>query len=160
MHIGLQTQSRRPGSRAGFSLVEAVIALAVIGILLVTLYSGMTSGLDCVRISREQLRATQIMLEKMEAIRVFNWDQITTNGFLPTSFLEPYAYDGTTNPTAGGFAYTGAVTVAAVPASGRNYTNHLRQVTVALTWNSGKGLKQREISTYVSRYGIQNKLFY
>jgi len=36
------------------------------------------------------LRATQIMLEKMETIRLYTWDQISSNGFIPTEFTAPF----------------------------------------------------------------------
>ena len=48
----------------GFSLVEAVMAMVIRGITVVALLSGVTSGMLTMRMARENLRATQIMVER------------------------------------------------------------------------------------------------
>jgi prepilin-type N-terminal cleavage/methylation domain-containing protein len=74
-------QRRRTAARAAFTLVELVVAMAVIGVVVVSLYGGITSGISSVRMARENLRATQILVEKTEAIRLYRWDQITNSLF-------------------------------------------------------------------------------
>src|ERR1051325_10108788 len=83
--------SGRRGAQAGFSLVEATVALGVIGTVVVALFSAFTGGFMTVQMGRENLRATQIMLEKMETIRLYSWDQITPPIFIPPPF--PASYD-------------------------------------------------------------------
>ena len=139
--------------------MEAVIAMVVVGVVVLALFGGMAYATFGVRLSRENQRATQILVEKLEAIRTYNWDQINTTGFIPLNFTAPYSSIGTTNPTSGGLVYTGAVVFAAIPTGGQNYTNDLRLVTINLSWTSGGLARNRQLSTYVARYGIQNYLF-
>src|SRR5256885_4625688 len=75
---------------AGFSLVEVTVGMAVIGTAVVALFSGFTSGFFTMQMARENLRATQIMLEKTETLRLYSWDQVTTPGFIPLTFTAPY----------------------------------------------------------------------
>src|SRR5438309_2049072 len=63
-------------SESGHTLVEVMVAMAVLGFMMVALYAGFSSGFAVVRVSRENLRATQIMAEGMEVARLYNWDQV------------------------------------------------------------------------------------
>src|SRR5205807_1182296 len=81
--------SRRWRRLAGFSLLEASIGMGVIGTVIGAMLSGITTGTLTMRMTRENLRATQIMLEKVETIRLYNWDQVTTN-FIPATFTNSY----------------------------------------------------------------------
>jgi hypothetical protein len=122
------------------------------------IYSGFSSATFSSRMGLEELRATEIALEKFEAIRVFNWDQINSNGFVPPTFQAPYDQNSTNS--SGGLVYNGTITIEPMPAADRNYTNDIRLVTVELTWNTANLPRKREYSTYVSRYGLQNRLLY
>ena len=55
---------------AGFSLVEVVIAMAVAGVSVIALLSAISSGMLTMQMARENVRATQIMLEKTETLRL------------------------------------------------------------------------------------------
>jgi len=137
--------------------------MAVLGVLFVALYSGMAQSTLSVRLMRENIRATQIMVEKMEVIRTFNWDQINSNGCVPTNFISSYMYNGTNYPERAGTGpiYTGAVSILKIPVSvSQNYTGDLRMVTINLSWSSAGMARSRQLSTYVSRYGVQNTLYY
>lgn len=149
-------RQHQAASPAGFTIVETVVAMGVIGVLVVALYAGMTSATFSVRLARENLRATEVMLEKMEGLRLFSWDQINTNGYVPSSFTAYYYDAGATNGVGVGITYTGSVRIASVPFADRNYSNDLRQVTITLDWQSGGIPRTRTLSTYVGRYGIQN----
>ena len=67
--IALIQETRRKTAGA-FSLVEVMIGMAIVGVTFVSLYGGMTYGFSSVRMSLENLRATQILVEKMETIRL------------------------------------------------------------------------------------------
>jgi len=58
---------------------------------------GINFGMFNLQMSRENLRATQIMLEKVETLRVCNWDQLITPGYLPTNFTAYYYETANTN---------------------------------------------------------------
>src|SRR5437660_512803 len=117
--------------QSAFTIMEAVIAMVVVGVLAIGLYGGMTWATFSVRLARENLRATQILVEKAEVLRTFSWDQITSAGFVPTNFTAPYFSDGTTN-LASGLIYTGTVAISQIPSGGPNYSNDMRVVTLNL----------------------------
>jgi len=135
-----------------------MVAAGVMGILAAGLYAGMTHTTFDVRLARENERATQIMVEKMELIRLYNWDQVNSNGFIPPTFIAPYYDDGTTNYAGKGPMYTGTVAIANFPGAHAGYSNDLRLVTLTLNWASGATPRTRSLATYVGRYGIQNYL--
>src|SRR5947209_8295222 len=82
MSIGRPALSRR----SAFSLLDVVFSMALVTFLFVSLYAGIANGLALVNVTRENLRANQIILEKMETIRLYTWDQINSNGFLASTF--------------------------------------------------------------------------
>lgn len=141
------------------TLVEVLIAVAGVGILLVTLYVGISQGFAIIQAARENLRATQVLQEKMETMRVFNWDQITDGTFVPKSFREPfYAVESEGN---GGFDYFGTVRVVdAFPVlGGVSYLNDIRFVVVEVQWQSGNIQRRREMRTLVSHFGLHSYVY-
>jgi type II secretory pathway pseudopilin PulG len=149
------TLSKRKRSRAGgFSLVEVTVGMAVIGTTAIALFSGFTSGFFTMQMARENLRATQIMLEKTETLRLYSWDQINTGGFIPTSFTAPYD----PNSTNTGIVYSGLMTITpcAIPTT---FSNDMRTVTVKLDWKTGSLNRTRTFTTYIARNGLQNYIY-
>jgi hypothetical protein len=109
-----------------------------------------------VQLARENLRATQIMEEKMETIRLYRWDQINQAGFVPTNFTQPFYPPNVTNTSS--VTFTGVVTIAAAPFT-EYYTDDLAQVTVNLSWVSSKVLRKRSMTTVVARNGLQQYIY-
>jgi len=146
----------RSDSERGHNIPEVMVAVGVLGIMLVSLYAGFTSGFAVLRVARENLRATQILEEKMEVIRLIKWDDVAP-GFIPTSFSAPF---DATSPTSasGAFAYEGTVLVTNTPVSG-SYADKLRMIQIDLTWQSGNVTRKRQMTTYVSKYGLQNYIY-
>jgi len=138
--------------------MEVLVAAAIIGVQFVTLYLGMTQGFGIVQVARENLRATQILQEKMETIRLYTWDQITNNGFIPTTFAASFYPAGQTNQ---GLNYQGTMTISNVPAplSNASYASDLKLVVVQVNWTSGNVQRQRDMRTLVSHYGLQNYIY-
>jgi hypothetical protein len=136
--------------------VEVLTAVLICGIVFVSLYSGISSGFAFVQLARENLRATQIMEEKMETIRLYRWDQINREGFVPTNFVDvfyPLLSQGS-----GGLRYTGAVTIATTPFA-EFYAEDMRQVTIDLSWVSANVVRKRQMTTLVSRHGLQHYVY-
>jgi prepilin-type N-terminal cleavage/methylation domain-containing protein len=138
---------------AGFSLVESIMGMAVFGIAFLSLYGGLASGFSTIRMARENLRATQIILEKMETIRLYNWEQLNTKDFVPTTFQGSYYPPGQTNGV--GVVYNGTVSLKKANL-GANYDDDMALLTVQVDWTTGGVSRSRSQSTYVSRYGLQN----
>ena len=139
-----------------FSLVEALVAILVLGISFVSLFAAFSTGFAAVEVSRENLRATQVLLEKLETIRLYSWSQINQAGFVPSTFTAPF--NPSTNSTAG-FTFNGTVTITNSPVS-ESYSNDLRMVNVQVNWTSARIARKASMSTLVSRYGLQNYIYY
>jgi prepilin-type N-terminal cleavage/methylation domain-containing protein len=140
----------------GFTLTEVLVAVFSIAIVFVTLYLSITQSFAIIQVARENLRATQIIEEKMETIRLYTWEQINTSGFVPSTFTTPFYSVGTNTS---GLTYTGTLTIGAADLSGVTYNDDLRLVTVQLSWNSGGINRNRAASTLVTRYGLQQYIY-
>ena len=141
-------------TRAGFGLTESLIGVVIMGMVFVALYSGMATGFHSVRSARENLRATQILMEKFEAVRLYNWEQITTPGFVPTTFTNVFA----PSQAVRGTLYVGTVTINPAPVT-EVYSNDMRHVTIQLSWNSNGSTKTRSFTSFVARYGLQHYIY-
>ena len=139
-----------------FTLIEVMVAIMAVGVSVISLYAGVTCGFAAVETSRETLRATQVMLEKLETVRLYSWSQLNTPGFMPTNFSAPF--NPSTNST-GGFNYQGTISVVNAPVS-ETYSNDLKEVTVTVTWTAANVTRSRTMNTLVSQYGLQNYIYY
>jgi len=136
--------------------MEVMAGVLLIGGMAVTLYTGMSQGFAVVQLARENLRATQILQEKMEAIRLVSWSQLNTSGFVPSSFTAPF-YDIEGDLT-DGLIYDGQITITNVPFD-ESYSSDMRLVLAELTWTSGNVVRRRSMRTLVSEYGLQNYIY-
>jgi len=152
--------------QAGYTLAEVIVALGVLGIIMVSLFGAFCSGLAIVQMERENLRATQILMQKMETVRLFTWSQVNnTNVYLPPAFSDWYNPNGT-NTQSTGALYRGLVSAdspAGVPGA---YKNNMRTITVTLFWTNyphgqanSQIVRSRRMQTYVARYGMQNYVY-
>lgn len=133
-------------------MTEVMVGVLFTGTAIVALYLAFSSGFQFVQLARENLRAGQILTEKLETIRLYTWDQINTAGFIPTNFTATFYPPSQTNS---GIVYTGAVTVVSSSLS-ESYNTDMRRVDVSVSWLSGKSLRTRSMTTMISQYGIQN----
>lgn len=154
MHIN-DTNRRETRWRRAFSLVEIMVAIAVIGISFVSLYAGITSGVQVIQLSRENLRATQILVEKMETLRIKTWEQITNGVDVPRTFTDDF-YPLSTGSK--GISYYGTLTVTPIELW-TNYDDDMRMVTVNLRWTNANVPRVRIMRTYIARNGMQNYVF-
>lgn len=166
---------------AAFTLVEVLVGVALLGVVVTALYSGMTYGLARTAITREEMRATQVMLEKMEQLRLYTWAQVNSNYdpddpedptdpfdpedphdvadeptefLIPAKFSEPFA-PGLTNSEH--LQYYGTFSITNVPMT-EAYSNLLRLVTVSVTWTNGTTVKTRSMQTFFAKYGMQTNI--
>lgn len=141
---------------AAFSLVEATVGMGIVGTTVATLFSGFTSGFFTMQMARENLRATQIMLERVETIRLYSWDQINEPGYITPTFSASYDPDAPTGQS--GLVYSGTIQIedAGVPSS---YAADMKKVTVRVNWKTGRLERSREFTSYISRYGMQDYIY-
>ena len=145
-----------PSSRRAFTLIEVVMGAGLAGMLALTLYSAIGQSFAVVNVTRENLRATQIIEEKMEVIRLIKWEDLTTSGFVPSSTTEFYDPSGGAGKK--GAAYTLTASIAAAPISD-SYASNLKLVTVTARWTSNGVQRQRTMQTFASRWGLQNYVY-
>src|SRR6266568_499191 len=60
----------RPRRASAFTLIETVMATFLAAIILPAIYASTAAGFGMVQVTRENLRATQIILQRAEAIRL------------------------------------------------------------------------------------------
>jgi prepilin-type N-terminal cleavage/methylation domain-containing protein len=149
-------------SQRGFTLVEVLVAVFILAAVFVGFYVNLKQGFAAVEASRENLRATQILEQQMETIRLYTWSQINSNGFVPTSFTSAFTPDtnglSTSHYSTNALVYTGAVTISTNVSMTESYASNFVLVTVALTWRSDvvNVTNSRQMSTLVSQYGLHN----
>lgn len=140
------------------TLVDVLMATAILGIMAGGVFGSFRYGFFTLQLVRENQRATQILLEKVETIRLYNWEQIQpTNNFIPATFTD--VYDPQSATTSGrGTTYTGTVNVAPSSLSS-SYAANLRELTVTLSWTTRNIPHTRSLKTYIAKDGIQNYVY-
>jgi prepilin-type N-terminal cleavage/methylation domain-containing protein len=145
-----------------FSLVEVMVGMAVMGLAFVALYGGISSGFQLMRTTREDLRATQVMVEKMETIRLCSWEQVVSGTNIPTAFTEFYYPLASTNSSSStnssGIVYYGSVAITNADLNS-NYSTQMRTIVIQVRWTNYNIPRLREMRTYVARDGMQNYIF-
>lgn len=174
MRIQLQSRIRlgQRGSRGlgstfsrGYCFAEVLISTAILGFVGTSLYTAFAFGFYVVQSTRLDLRATQILVQKVEGIRLLNWTQLLdTNQYLLPTFVEAYDPAGLANSCAGTI-YAGKIssripTAAEVPDA---YRTNMRTITVSIYWTNYNGAKpipqMRQMQTRVARSGMQNYIW-
>ena len=177
-----ETPGPPPGSKSAFSLIEVLIAAAIAAIILVAVFASVSTSFGILTVTRQNLRATQIIVSRLEGLRLEAWDQtnqlsqLFNAGYVPANFVEyfyPLGLNGSTNQ---GIAYYGTMNVSQLttaPLQSQvfgntvpSYATNMALVTVSLVWtDSVPGLAAqgtvhtRSMSTLVSEYGIQNYIY-
>lgn len=145
-------------SEKAFTMTEVMVAVLVLAVASVSLYSGFASGFMVVDSTRQELRATQILTQKAEALRLCSWSSLTN---CPINFSESY------DPTAtnSGTIYVGTVTTntpTVLPVSA-TYRTNVCLATITLYWTNYSGAQKvvhsRTSQTLIARYGIQNYIW-
>ena len=161
----MKTNERAPIAfrQTAYTIVEVVVAVFVLAIMLIALYGGFSAGFAVVQASRENLRATQILVQKMETVRLLNWKQVLdTNKFLTPTFSDWYDPLGT-NTNSRGVFYQGFISTNGPSDLPASYAPNMRSITVTVFWTNYAHkpstniiVRSRQMQTYVARYGMQN----
>src|SRR6267142_3878286 len=103
--------------RCAFTLTEVLVAVFVLAVVTLSLYGGFGTGFMLVDSAREDLRATQILTQKAEAIRLCTYSSLSS---CPITFVDRYDPTGYSSGNgAGGTIYSGTLTTN-VPSSIRS----------------------------------------
>jgi hypothetical protein len=139
-------------------------ASVLIAVAVGSIYLGLGQGFTFTQENTLNIRAAQIVDEKMETIRLYTWDELTNSSYIPTSFTNYFYPSGSSNGTAG-VAFTGTLTIGNTSLTAENYTNDVRLVTINISWNPGSNWSssaathQLSASTLVAHYGMQNYIY-
>jgi Tfp pilus assembly protein PilV len=163
MQVNTLTSNVR--GKAAYTLAEVMIAVFFISIMMVSLYAGFWSGFAIAKMSRENLRATQILIQKLEAVRIYNWTQINNQtNYTKTNFVDYYNPSGTSNGTYGA-VYKGVCYVTTPTNLPAAYNSKMREITLNLYWtnylrsSTNVIVRSRQMKTYFARYGMQDYLY-
>jgi type II secretory pathway pseudopilin PulG len=142
------------------TVVEVMVGVSLLGLVFASLFSGMSMSTRLTQLAREDLRATQILLERMEGIRLFNWNQLVySNTLCPPKFTCSYSpFDSSSGAT--GITYYGSTVITNVsfnPAA--SYSNQMRAIIVTVNWTNAGIPRTRTMMTYQAQYGEQNYTF-
>jgi type II secretory pathway pseudopilin PulG len=153
-------------AQRAFTLVEAMCAAAIAAIIVLALFSGLSSGFTLTQMERENLRATQIALARVEGLRLYAWssNQLFSPQMLPNTFTDYYYPSGLGGFSSNNTMYTGSVTIANVTLNpSASYSTNMQEIIVKVGWKDvfyGRtNTHVRTFNTYVARYGIQNYVY-
>jgi prepilin-type N-terminal cleavage/methylation domain-containing protein len=158
MQIRLTGQS---GAAEGFTLLEVIAALTIGLIMIAVLFVGIQQGNFILTNTRDDLRATQILLQKAEAIRLLTWPQLTN---CPTTFQTLfYPGGGSTNQ---GITYYGTLSAIGTATNIPNtvsYQPTVHMITISITWTNFISNRlishSRSLQTLSAVSGMQNYLY-
>lgn len=149
---------------SGITFVDVLMATAIITMMALGVIGSLTYGFFVMQMARENQRATQVMLEKVETLRLYNWDQVNSNGFIPTSFTD--VYDPQAPSGRQGVTFTGTLSIGSFTnatsgsvTSPPSYSTNMRQVTLTVNWNTRNISRTRSLTTYIARDGMQNYVY-
>jgi hypothetical protein len=140
-----------------FTIAEIVVAVGVLLTISLCFYAGLSSCFGVVQSSREDLRATQILIQKLEAVRLCTWSQLSSFSFQET-------YDPL-DATETGVLYYGTVSTNVAGSIGDTaaYSSNICMVTATVNWTNYNGHMSkghtRQMQTQVARYGLQNYIW-
>ncbi len=81
-----------PNARiAGFNLVESSIAVGISVLFLSSVFVMNISAVDSIRCSKESVAASQVLQQRIESLRIANWQQITSTTWLAANSLNTSA---------------------------------------------------------------------
>ena len=135
--------------------------MGVVGVTFVALYAGINSGFYTIQLTRDDIRATQIIADKLDTIRLYAWDTVIQPGFVPTNFVESFYPTSVTNGagySSPGVTYSGSISITAAPLT-ESYSTNMRLVTVTVNWTTAKLQRQRSATTLITKNGLQRFIY-
>lgn len=146
--------------RAGYTLVEVMVAAALLGIMLVVFFTGFAQGYLNLNTARQDLRATQILTQKTEAVRLCTWAELTN---LPPTFVDYYTENTSTNSDKTTYYGTIFIENPTNISSGVSYYSKIKLVTIGVTWTNYVYNRpvphHRQMQTMAARDGMVNYLY-
>jgi type II secretory pathway pseudopilin PulG len=140
---------------AAFTLVEVMVAAAVMILAIVGMIQVIVSGSEMLDVSRKQTIAMQIIHGQLEQIRLSNWSQVSALGTSDTVLVDAgdntnsnvmFVFGSNLPSVAKGFRCKRTIV---------DVRTDLKQVTYTVTWTGNTGRTySRTGSTYVGKNGL------
>jgi type II secretory pathway pseudopilin PulG len=133
--------------RSGFTLMEAMIATSILGLVLGSVLAVVGECCRYLTDIRRTARASQVLQQEMETVRLMNWTQIQA---LPSAFSDP---SDTNN------IYAGTITRSSCDSY--NGTTTVVKVTLQVTWTNrvANRVLTNTLSTLISNGGLNKYIF-
>jgi type II secretory pathway pseudopilin PulG len=144
-------------NKEGTTLVDVIMAVAIIAIMASGIVGALSYGFFTMSNVRENQRATQIMLETLETIRLYNWSQVNSNGFIPPTFSA--VYDPQSSAGQQGLTYYGTIAKTNGLNVGASINTNMVQLDISLRWTNRNIPHFRTVRTFIAKDGIQNYVF-
>ena len=126
-----------------FMLLEALFGMMLVSSSVVLLLAAIQASWMFVRLHRDNLAATQVLLSRYEAIRMTDRDDMVSH---------------TWTQSVNGLTFNGTVTVGASGISS-SYSNDLKGVTIKVDWQSGLLPRTRQWTTFVAKEGLYRFIY-
>jgi prepilin-type N-terminal cleavage/methylation domain-containing protein len=133
-------KDRPPRRRGGFSLIEVLMAMVVLGIILMTLISVFVYGYNVIARSKQLAIATQVCQAEIERIRGLAFDSLSG---LSSTFTDPKF---------------------ATLINGQGYRSveagvgtDIRKLTVGVNWTYRGQAMRKDVVTFITRMGVNKK---
>jgi prepilin-type N-terminal cleavage/methylation domain-containing protein len=146
---------RRTKKEGGFSLIEVLVTIFILGAVCITLISVFIYGFNLLQRTKDVAVATQFAQEEVEKYREKKFDSVTnvdTTVFLASLPIASYPYlfreDGTTPFLRNGQAQT-------VIQDGTDI--NIKKLTVRVFWDYRGQQQNRYVVTYISREGVNRR---
>ena len=136
----------RRGQQA-FTIVEVSVVTVILGVLLASILTLVSQASRYLHDIQLTARSSQVLQQKMEDIRLLNWNQLLT---YPSTWTD-------TNSTYGAFT----VTITTNAFAAYNGTTTVMKVTLTTTWTnfSTRQIATNQLTTLVGNGGL-NKYIY
>jgi Tfp pilus assembly protein PilV len=145
-----------------FTLAEVLVSVFLCAIMLTAVSAAISYGFSNVRLEREDLRATQILVEQMENLRLTRYENL--QNYTNTAYYDPTATNGSTGVVYSVTFATNTLSASDLVAPGTPnpvvwYTNAIVRITATATWTNSNMQRSRTIQTYASKNGIQQYIY-
>ena len=143
----IMQRKRLKRQQGGFTLIEAMVASIILGVVLVSLLLLSSRCFHYLTDIRRTARATQVLQQKIEDIRLLSWSSLQT---INTSFVDSNTVLNT--------VYTGNIFTNSYDTYAGTAT--VMQVTLRLTWRDRTDSTQTNyLSTLVANGGLNRYIF-
>ncbi len=126
--------------RRGFSLIEVMIAMVILGIILMTLISVFIYGYNVISKSKQLAIATQVCQAEIERIRGLTFESLSG---LSSTFSDP--------------KLTSLINGQGVRVVGTGAGADMKKLTVSVSWTFRGQPLRKDVVTFITREGVNRK---